>query len=272
MANGMALTIGLNAVDPEHYGGWSGVLNACEADANDMANIAKSNKFQVETLLTKDATRANTIDEISKAAGVLKSGDFFMLSYSGHGGQVPDVNGDEVDDLDETWCLYDGELLDDELNVQFAKFAEGVRVLVFSDSCHSGTVTKVAYLRSINAINPGTRYRNMPLDIAMRVYRLNKPFYDKIQKDPSLKDAEDAVKASVLLISGCQDDQLSSDGEANGLFTAQLLTVWNHGKFKGNYRQFYKKIYKLMPPDQKSNYYRTGKINPIFEKQQIFKI
>jgi hypothetical protein len=37
MARGQALTIGLNAVDPKHYEGWSGELNACEADANDMA-------------------------------------------------------------------------------------------------------------------------------------------------------------------------------------------------------------------------------------------
>lgn len=272
MANGIALTIGLNAVDPKHYGGWSGDLNACEADANDMAEIAKLNNFQVKTLLTKNASRANVIDEFTKAASTLKPGDFFMLSYSGHGGQIPDVNGDEVDDLDETWCLYDGELIDDELNAQFAKFAEGVRVLVFSDSCHSGTVTKEAYLRSINALNPGTRYRNMPFDIAMRVYRQNKSFYDKVMKDPSLKDVEDTVKASVLLISGCQDTQFSSDGDANGLFTSQLLAVWNHGKFKGNYRQFYKKIYQMMPPNQKSNYYRTGKIDLMFEKGSVFKI
>ncbi|NWF57518.1 MAG: caspase family protein, partial [Syntrophaceae bacterium] len=37
MAKGFALTIGLNAVNPKHYGGWSGELNACEADAEDMA-------------------------------------------------------------------------------------------------------------------------------------------------------------------------------------------------------------------------------------------
>ncbi len=272
MKTGMALAIGLNAVDPEHYGGWSGELVACEADAEDMAEIAKINKFHATTLLTKAATRANVIGEISKAANTLKTGDIFMLSYSGHGGQVPDENGDEPDDLDETWCLYDGEMIDDELNAQFAKFAPGVRVLVFSDSCHSGTVTKVAYLKSINAIKPGTLYRYMPLDIALRVYRKNKAFYDKILLDPSLKDAEDAVKASVLLISGCQDNQLSADGDANGLFTSQLLAVWNHEKYRGNYRQFYKKIYKLMPPDQKPNFYRTGKIDPVFEKLHIFKI
>lgn len=114
MTKGLALTIGLNAVDPQHYGDWSGELMACEADAEDMAEIAKSKKFQTTTLLTKNGTREKVAAEIRKAASTLKSGDMFMLSYSGHGGQVPDKNDDEPDAQDETWCLYDGELLDDE--------------------------------------------------------------------------------------------------------------------------------------------------------------
>ena len=116
MENGIALTIGLNAVDPHHYQGWEGNLNACEADAEDMAEIAASENFQVDTLLTKDATRENVIAKISKAAAKLTSGAIFMLSYSGHGGHLPDKNGDEIDAQDETWCLYDGQIVDDELN------------------------------------------------------------------------------------------------------------------------------------------------------------
>ena len=42
MAKGIALHIGLNSVDPKRYEGWSGPLNACEADANDMADLAQS--------------------------------------------------------------------------------------------------------------------------------------------------------------------------------------------------------------------------------------
>ena len=115
MATGMALTLGLNSVNPKLYGGWSGELSACEADAEDMASIAKGNKFKVTTLMTKAATRARLVAEITKAARTLKSGDIFMLSYSGHGGQLPDINDDEPDAEDETWCLYDGELIDDEI-------------------------------------------------------------------------------------------------------------------------------------------------------------
>ncbi len=111
-------------------------MAACEFDAVDYAEIAKSRNFEVKTLLTKEATRTNVIDEISKAANSSKAGDMFMLSYSGHGGWLTDLNDDEEDGMDETMCLYDGHLIDDELNALFAKFGEGVRVL-YSDSCHS---------------------------------------------------------------------------------------------------------------------------------------
>jgi hypothetical protein len=277
MAKGLTLAIGLNSVDPKHYGGWSGELNACEADADDMTNIAKSKNFRVKTLLTKVATRGRVIGEISKAAKTLKSGDIFMLSYSGHGGQLPDLNNDEPDAQDETWCLYDGELVDDELYAQLGKFSQGVRILVFSDSCHSGTVVKLAYYQGTTAApssgtSPqGVRYRFMPPDVALRTYRANRVFYDRILRNIK-KNAEETVKASVLLISGCQDNQLSSDGDFNGLFTGQLLRVWKNGTFKSDYRKFHASIVRRMPPDQTPNYFRVGRIDSKFEAQRPFTI
>jgi hypothetical protein len=278
MPAGRALTVGLNSVDPKHYTGWSGELNACEADAEDMTSIVKSEGFKVTTLLTKNATRERVIEKIREASKTLKSGDIFMLSYSGHGGQLPDRNVDEADAMDETWCLYDGELIDDEMYSLYGEFAQGVRVLVFSDSCHSGTVTKVAFyqnkmnMRTSNLDMHAMKYRFMPPDVAQRTYRLNKEFYDKILKRADLKDVEDKVKASVLLISGCQDNQLSQDGNFNGLFTSQLLAVWKDGTFKGTYRKLHKDIVGRMPPDQTPNYYIVGQKDARFERQLPFTV
>ena len=277
MPKGLALTLGLNSVDPNHYGGWSGDLNACEADADDMAAIAQSKGFSVSKLLTRAATRAQVIDGIQKAAQDLKTGDIFMLSYSGHGGQLPDLNNDEADGMDETWCLYDGELVDDELHALFGQFAQGVRILMFSDSCHSGTVAKLAYYHGTLAasgagVGGPVKFRAMPPDVALRTYRQNKAFYDQIlaAKVPTAAQAE--PKASVLLISGCQDNQLSQDGAFNGLFTGQLLKVWKHGLFKGDYRTFHRTIVKRMPPNQTPNLFRTGHVDPGFLKQQPFAV
>ena len=59
MAKGISLHIGLNAVDPVHYQGWNGQLTACEADAKDMAALAKVQGFASSPLLlTKAATVA----------------------------------------------------------------------------------------------------------------------------------------------------------------------------------------------------------------------
>jgi hypothetical protein len=275
---GLALTLGLNAVNPAHYGGWPGTLVACEADAEDMTRIAKASGFKVVTLLTKAATRARVASEIKKAATGLKSGDVFLLTYSGHGGQLPDKNGDEEDAEDETWCLYDGEQVDDELYAMLARFASGVRIIVCSDSCHSGTVTKQAHTRNMQVTRSALsgseviRFRNMPPDAALRTYRMNQKFYDKILTNPSLKTAQSKIAASVLLISGCQDNQLSQDGQFNGLFTGNMLRVWKDGAFQGNYRKLHKKIVNLMPPDQTPNYYFIGGANPTFEGQKPFTI
>lgn len=279
---GIALTIGLNSVDSAHYSGWNGKLLACEADALDMAEIATTQKFQVETLLTKDATRKNVIEEICKAAKGLQSGDIFMISYSGHGGQLPDVSGDEKDLVDETWCLYDGQIVDDELYHLWSTFKPDVRILAFSDSCHSGTMLKAAKLKkilskSVEERKKEPRFKAMPRHYVTRVYFDNKEFYKNIAGKPEYKDALERIKASAILISGCMDNQFSRDGLTNGLFTATLKRVWNNGEFvsKGKlkgYRAFHRAIEDLMPEEQTPNYYRIGRINPEFEKQKPFSI
>jgi hypothetical protein len=277
-AMGMSLHIGLNGVSGGAYGGWTGPLAACEADANDMTAISKQQGMRPTTLLTKKATRAAVLAEMRKAAQLLAEGDLFFLSYSGHGGQVPDVNGDEDDKKDETWCLYDGQLIDDELYAELGKFKAGVRILVLSDSCHSGTVTREAIFPPTTT--PSLRPKNMPDAVAMRTYREHQAFYDKLQRDVArdagkpvvdpdnalaqvavsgrLSAIADKFAASLILISGCQDNQTSMDGEHNGAFTEQVLKVWNQGGFAGNYGNFHARIKARMPATQTPNLFTLG--------------
>ncbi len=132
MPIGASLHIGLNAVDPKQYSGWDGQLTACEFDANDMQALAKTQGFtKVTKRLTKKATRNRVLADIKSAARKLKQNDIFFLTYSGHGGQVPNTGNDlEPDGFDETWCLYDGELIDDELYAALKQFVKGVRIFV----------------------------------------------------------------------------------------------------------------------------------------------
>ena len=274
----LSLHIGLNAVGAGAYGGWTGPLAACEFDANDMAAIARLKGMKPTILLTKKATRAATLSAMRAAATALQAGDLFFLTYSGHGGQVPDVTGEEADKKDETWCLYDGQLIDDELYFELSRFGAGVRVLVLSDSCHSGTVTREVPQMSDAPLNQ--RPKLMPEAVARRTYSEHKSFYDKLQRDvaaaagdkvvdPDAALAQVAVSGrlsaivrkfapSVLLISGCQDNQTSMDGDHNGAFTEQLLKVWNHGAFDGNYANFHARIRARLPPTQSPNLFTLG--------------
>ena len=276
MARGISLHLGLNKVDPAHYDGWDGALTACEFDADSMESIASSRGFETNKLLTTDATSATVTGAIERAAEALDAGDFFFITYSGHGGQVPDRNDEEEEDRsDETWVLYDRQLVDDELYALWAKFKPGVRIFLLSDSCHSGSVARaiedmvpdvVATVESAAKQSP--HYRAIPRDKMISTYTKHKQLYDDIQKSvPSSRASQGDVGATVVLVSGCQDDQLSLDGFANGRFTEELLKVWDNGAWKGSYPNFHETIRSGMPATQQPNYMVVPAENADFEQQ-----
>jgi hypothetical protein len=281
MATGMSLHIGLNAVDPDHYQGWDGALGGCENDANDMAALAEAVGYSPRTvLLTKNATSRKVIAAIKKAASKLTAGDTFLITYAGHGGQVPDTNGDEAragrnevgetgDAYDETWLLYDRELVDDELYELWALFAPKVRIIMLSDSCHSGTIARPPPWDTEN-FDPWPN-RRIPLEVEQRVYEANKRTYDGIQRRTKSRNAK-AVKAGVILVSGCMDNQTSGDGPKNGRFTGQLLEVWQDGTFKGSLPELHKEIVRGMPPYQTPNLYRVGASDRSLTDRAAFRI
>lgn len=283
MARGISLHIGLNAVNPRHYMGWSGPLVACEYDAKDMARVAGALGYAPTTvLLTKQATTRRVIAAMRSAAQALGPGDAFLLTYSGHGGQVTDTNGDESvrdygemgevgDTKDETWCLYDRQLVDDELYALWAEFPTRCRIFVFSDSCHSGTVTRevpdfdlihagAASAGVLRATQAPPAERGMPVGTAAEVSRSRAAVYARVQREVPPREST-KVGATVGLVSGCQDNQTSLDGARNGLFTEKLLQVWDDGAFTGSLHDLRNQTSRLMPASQTPNYYVVGRRN-----------
>lgn len=270
MPAGVSLHIGLNRVDPAHYAGWDGRLCACEYDAQDMEAVARSRGFTTEILLTRSATARRVTGRIRGAARMLRRGDIFLLTYSGHGGQVPDRSGDEGGDArDETWILYDREFIDDELHALCGAFRPGVRIVVFSDSCHSGTVTRHPLLRGAAAPTP--RPRVIPEEVQERTLRRHRALYAGIRRRAA-GARRTAPGAAILLLSGCQDNQLSADGDRNGLFTEMLLAVWDNGAFRGTYRGFHRAILRRMPPSQSPNLFLTGAPEPRLDREHPFTV
>jgi metacaspase-1 len=279
----ISLHIGLNKVDPAHYDGWDGALNACEFDANDMETLAQGLGYTTKKLLTTEATAETILAALEAAASELSAGDIFFCSYSGHGGQVPNLNddGDETDHSDETWLAYDRQIVDDELYDRWRMFAAGVRIVLLSDSCHSGSVNRAMEDEEPvpdpvetrqKAAEQSPRYRAMPLDVMSATYRSHEQQYKEIQTSATGSGGAEPA-ATVLLISGCQDDQLSLDGIANGLFTENLRAVWDDGAWSGGgYPEFRQAIVDRMPADQTPQFTPVGADNQQFVQQKPFTV
>lgn len=276
--DGYSLHIGLTEIDKKHYG-WDGKLNACINDATDMQYISSSLGYKTTLLTNEDATRTNVKAQIEKLAKKSKAGDIVVITYSGHGSVKPDFNSDEDDGLDETWCLFDGELIDDELKVLWTLFKAEVRVLFISDSCFSGDVFKMGgfQLNNLHSIISGNaeelkvKHKATPMEIAYTTYYKNQKFYDEILKDVP-KVSNNKIKASIISISASQSNQYAYDGFFNSEFTKYLKKVWNGGKFSGNYRQFHRKITQSIIKPQTPVIKYAGQPNPEFYKQNPFQI
>lgn len=309
---GRSLHIGLNNVNTQAYQSQGFIvpqLAGCINDATQMQLLASHQDFTTQLLTDDQATSSEVIRLISSYGRELEAGDIFLLTFSGHGGQVDDVNGDEDDGQDETWVLHDRMLIDDELFQLFSQFAPGVRIFMLSDSCHSGTVARMVITRAVieqykqmskvmaspNAGGArgletlGSRdiaalrtdpaaardiksiaraasasrevtFRGLPTHISRDLYLKRKMEYDTFQ-NLSGRPRDVAFGPSLILISGCQDNQLSQDGETNGLFTQNLLGTWSNGGFSGDYREFWTSISANMPPDQTPNFFTLGDVS-----------
>lgn len=199
----IALHIGVNNVDPAKYAGWDGRLNGCENDSDTMKSIAEIEGYEITQLKSAAATTGNILAAIQSAADNLAAGDTFLLTYAGHGGQVPNTGTDiETDAQDETWVLYDRMLIDDELEAAFTKFRAGVNIILLSDSCHSGTV-----------------YRNLFIPEQLEIASRKALFYQHLSVSRSLdvftfpQPAQDREKSH---------DGNTSDHEQQSLFTRAL--------------------------------------------------
>ncbi len=235
MPRGLSLHIGLNRVNPERYAGWEGPLASCEADMLAMRDICHATGFQTSILPTEEATRDGLISRLHGVRAALTSGDTFLISYAGHGGQLRDIRGgDEGDGKDETWCLFDGHFLDDELHALWMSFRPGVRVSIYSDSCHSASMHKMVENHR-GAVRENWEPRCMPkvalaADIAANGAHYRALFADVVRPT--------ATGVTGVMIGAAKDDELAWGDESQGLFTRAVMDVWAGGSFNGGHYDF----------------------------------
>ncbi len=285
MSKGYALHIGLNKLDKHVYPGVP-ALRAAVNDALFWESFAKELGYESLALHDQNATSQAVLEHLSVYAEQLVPGDILLLTYAGHGSQIPNDKAEGFDDErnDQTWCLYDRELLDDELFDAFRRFADGTRILVVSDSCHSGTMTRAlpeemdmsAMLSAgleRGVASRGLLTRKLPLETEQQlIARFGDAVYRPIQeKYADIPQAEN-VKAAVKLLAACQDDQTTFDGAGNGVFTESFIDLFKKPAFRNAtaemlIREIRRRYYYPRP-----NFFQYGAIIPSFDNAFPFTI
>lgn len=247
-----ALCIGIN-----DYPGTGSDLAGCVNDANDWATLLKNRGFLVDKLLDKQAKGDAIREAIEGTVGKGGSGDTIVIQYSGHGSYVPDDDGDEPDGTDECICPYDiqskGPITDDELFDLYSAKQRGVRLVIISDSCHSGTVSRFAPITT----PPTMKGRGAP----QRKVRFLPPATFLSRREAAALGRRRATRTSSppgryagLLMAGCQDTEFSYDasfqGRSNGAFSFVALRALAKLKPTATYLQWHKAIRGVLPSQQ----------------------
>ncbi|KMZ61560.1 metacaspase 2 [Zostera marina] len=154
-----------------------------------------------ETNFLKIPTRRNIMIAMKWLVKDCQAGDSLVFFYSGHGVQEKDMDGDEIDGLDEAICPLDyateGMITDDEINETIVRpLPTGVKLHAIIDSCHSGTMLDLRYLCKMN--RKGDYY-----------------WEDQRSKNSVWKGT---MGGEVFAFSGCDDNQQSTDTKVKSAF------------------------------------------------------
>jgi hypothetical protein len=242
-------------------------LFGCENDAEAMRKLARARQFAPldpndDVPIVRDkATFENVLGKIRLAADKLVAGDTFLFTFSGHGTRRGAEDPTETDLKDETLVLHDKLLVDNVLRRRlWPTFKQGVRVVMVSDSCHSGGLAMAVEDNSesetaavagsggspldlrrssvdwdrrspiptrtpVEQATPknGFRMRTIPESQAQQHFELLKQFYKELRE--SLPPAAPPLDATFLLLAACEEFETTKDGLPNGVFTKALLDV-----------------------------------------------
>lgn len=235
-----SLHIGIN-----DYPGTVNDLRGCVNDATGWCSLLSSKfGFTTTVLLNEQATVRNAVREMKNIVSSAKDGDHIVITYSGHGTNVKDLDGDEEDGRDEAICLYDGLLIDDNIRVIFGALVKGANLTFISDSCHSGSVTR-AFLSTLYDESPPKPRFLPPED--------DEVVFNTAPKSISKKLFIPEEGMSHMLVSGCSPTEYSYDASFNskpmGAMSYYAIKILNETP-DITYEEFYTKLRSSLPNRQ----------------------
>jgi hypothetical protein len=265
MHRGISIHIGVNHPAGPHH-----PLSKSEDTAWKLAELSFQAGYRtIHVLCGPQATREAVGTLLAGTARALRPGHTLFVSFSGHGSRVPDENGDERDGWDETWCLHDTHLVDDELVEYWRLLARGSRALVVADCCYAGgTVREGERPLTWHGIQPFTGW-----DATVYPPACGGAWRGVSQTvvPPGIRvpDQDDGIQASVLLLAATGEEQRAREG----LYMRHLLEVWEGGAFRGSFYELHDKVsYRVRcdTHDQDPQILMLGAADPDFPLEVAF--
>lgn len=237
-----ALLVGINDYAPIGAGGPD--LSGCVNDVRDMAHtlntlgIIPAGPRSMRILTDSRATKAAILAGFKWLVRGAKKGDVLIFHYSGHGSQIADISGEEIDHRDETICPHDfdtaGMITDDAFRSLLSGLPAGVNVDIFLDSCHSGTGSRemAALVTGGEEQIVSYRYVEPPIDWgyfleadpSLPLRGILKPIIaSESGGEPTTRQTVEVSQLNHVLWAGCRANQTSAeaviDGSVRGAFT-----------------------------------------------------
>lgn len=264
MERGISIHIGVNR--PASM--TSEPLSECEDAAWRMSGIAFQAGYENSHLLRGPAaTREAVCDLLDRVTRSLLPGQTLFVSFSGHGAHTKNTRNNERHGLDETWCLHDTDLVDEDLVNFWTQLREGTRALVVSESCYSGGMGR-----------PGESLADYVPRKEPVIYRSGDPTWRGVKQAWSPMEScigdspanHDGIRASVLMLTAASETQLAQEGQ----YTRRLLDVWDGGTFSGSFcdlhRAVYEKVKIEVPIGQDPQIFMLGTQDSLFAEKRAF--
>ena len=188
---------------------------------------------------TKEAVRTSITSWLAERAG---PGDLAIFYFAGHGSQAFDLDGDEPDGLDETLAPADvlplssaNDIRDDEFRTWLSSIRTDVVVIL--DSCHSGTATRAANMRTRSL------ERAIPSEAGREPSNVRRGYDPETMADATTTVLELAAAApNQAALEGPLDASVSPSGEHGGMFTRYLAAALREAPPSATYEEVLSRV------------------------------